>query len=50
MREAVDRLAREGHETVTVDPEPSGALDPGKVLAAAASGTLTRVAVIATTS
>ena len=39
VREAVDRLARDGHETVTVDPEPSGALDPGKVLAAAGPGT-----------
>jgi cysteine desulfurase len=40
VREAVDRLSREGHETVAVDPEPSGALDPGKVLAAAGPGTL----------
>jgi cysteine desulfurase len=40
VREAVDRLSREGHETVTVDPEPSGSLDPGKVLAAAGPGTL----------
>src|SRR6185295_4526044 len=40
VREAVDRLAREGNESVAVDPEPTGALDPGKVLAAAGPGTL----------
>ena len=39
VREAVDRLAREGREIVPVDPEPSGALDPEKVLAAAGPGT-----------
>jgi cysteine desulfurase len=40
VREAVDRLSRDGLETVAVDPEPSGALDRGKVLAAAGPGTL----------
>jgi cysteine desulfurase len=40
VREAVDRLSKEGHETVAIDPEPSGALDPDKVLAAAGPGTL----------
>jgi cysteine desulfurase len=40
VREAVDRLSREGRESVVVDPEPSGALDPGKVLAAAGPGTV----------
>ena len=38
--EAVDRLARDGRETIAVNPEPTGALDPGKVLAAAGPGTL----------
>jgi len=40
VREAVDRLSRQGNETVVVDPEPSGALDPGKLAAAAVPGTL----------
>ena len=39
VREAVDRLAREGRETIAVNPEPSGALDAGRVLAAAGPGT-----------
>ena len=39
VREAVDRLATEGREMVAVDPEPSGALDAGKALAAAGPGT-----------
>ncbi|HVQ53551.1 MAG TPA: cysteine desulfurase family protein [Thermoanaerobaculia bacterium] len=41
VREPAARLASSGQcELVTVDPEPSGALDPGRVLAAAAPGTL----------
>ncbi len=40
VREAVDRLSGRGIETAVVDPEPSGALDPDKVLAAAGPGTL----------
>jgi cysteine desulfurase len=40
VREAVDRLSRQGNETVVVDPEPSGTLDRGKVVAAAGPGTL----------
>ena len=40
VREAVERLARQGNETVAVNPETSGALDSGKVIAAAEPGTL----------
>src|SRR4029077_2674847 len=40
VREAVARLSRQGNETVAVNPEPSGALDPGKLVAAAGPGTL----------
>ena len=41
VREAAAKLASGGQcELVTVDPEPSGALDPGRVLAAATPGTL----------
>jgi cysteine desulfurase len=40
VREAAARLAATGpFEVVTVDPEPSGALDPGRVLAAVDSET-----------
>jgi cysteine desulfurase len=40
VREAVERLrSREGAEVVSVNPEPSGALDAEKVLSAVASGT-----------
>ncbi len=41
VREAAARLSASGAcEVVTVDPEPSGALDPDRVLAAAGSGTV----------
>ena len=41
VREPAARLAASGQcELVTVDPEPSGELDPGRVLAAAIPGTL----------
>ena len=40
VREAVDRLSRDGHETLAVNPEPTGALDPEKILAAAGPGTV----------
>jgi cysteine desulfurase len=41
VREPAARLAADGQcELVTVDPDPSGALDPERVLAAAAPGTL----------
>ena len=39
VREAAARLAAGGTEVVTVDPEPSGALDADRVLAAAGPGT-----------
>jgi cysteine desulfurase len=37
---AARRAARDGCELVRVDPDPSGALDPGRVLAAAAEDTV----------
>jgi cysteine desulfurase len=41
VRETAERLASSGDfEVVTVDPEPSGALDPDRVLAAAGPGTV----------
>ena len=40
VREAAARLAAGGFEVVTVDPEPSGALDPDRVFAAAGPGTV----------
>ncbi len=40
VREAVARLAEGGFDVVTVDPDPSGALDPEKLLAAVTPGTV----------
>jgi cysteine desulfurase len=40
VREAVERLSRQGNETIAVNPESSGALDSGKIVAAAGPGTL----------
>lgn len=39
VREAVDRLSGLGMETVSVNPEPSGALDPERLLDAVRPGT-----------
>jgi cysteine desulfurase len=39
VREPAARLAAAGHELVVVPPEPSGALDPGRVLDAVVPGT-----------
>lgn len=39
VREPVARLAEAGFDTVAVPPEPGGAVDPARVLAAAAPGT-----------
>jgi cysteine desulfurase len=40
VREAAARLSGAGFEVVTVDPDPSGALDPERVLAAVTPGTV----------
>src|SRR5262245_31573373 len=40
VREAAARLAAGGFEVVTIDPEPSGSLDPDRVFAAAGPGTV----------
>jgi cysteine desulfurase len=39
VREAADRLSEEGTEVATVNPEPSGDLDPGRFLEAVLPGT-----------
>jgi cysteine desulfurase len=39
VREATDRLREEGTEVEVVDPEPSGELDPARILAALVPGT-----------
>jgi len=40
VREAAERLAREGFEVVRIDPDPSGVLDAGRVLEAAGPGSV----------